>query len=461
MRFFAVISVAAALTEIPVEDSTKLSVKKFKARYVRKMRPVVIREPRNFPNWTLTDFKVHCGAGKMTRYDISPIPTTQWAGFMDGFPMTLGHMVEDLAKTNTEYHYGMGFDLKCLCPAFAERLTTLPHFAEDRMIHNEFHKGTWPELLVGLKDSKTDLRGDKAMLPTWLKVVDGSVRTRIIPLDEWRGKLDGEGGYVEGDPFPVLREHVNVYDDALVEEEFVKKRNVTVYTADLEPGDWLYVPVGALHGEKHTHEQYPTLAVTASYWDRAHRRQILDSFCDPMIKVKGGGGLRARAMGSAGFGVVEEESRSTSGEICLDVAGVTGDSADYQRAPASASLNDIAYNAKPVCASFQRGSDMCPAADSRCPDRPPPDRGAVLEAGALDLQGDGDVSRQELAHFLAQAAAYYHTLPEDASYDALRDWVQGELKIIWPPGGPQMTSFAIDRALKSRLSAWQWAKDGL
>ena len=84
-----------------------------------------------------------------------------------------------------------------------------------------------------------------------------------------------------------------------------------------------------------------------------------------------------------------------------------------------------------------------------------------LEAGALDLQGDGDVSRQELAHFLAQAAAYYHTLPEDASYDALRDWVQGELKIIWPPGGPQMTSFAIDRALKSRLSAWRWAKDGL
>lgn len=86
----------------------------------------------------------------------------------------------------------------------------------------------------------------------------------------------------------------------------------------------------------------------------------------------------------------------------------------------------------------------------------------ISQAGDLDLQGDGDVSRQELAIFLAQAAAYYRALPEDASYDDLRDWVQAELKETWPAGGPQMTNFALDRALKNRLSSWQWgAKDGL
>ena len=41
----------------------------------------------------------------------------------------------------------------------------------------------------------------------------------------------------------------------------------------------------------------------------------------------------------------------------------------------------------------------------------------------------------------------------------LKDWVQTELSLIWPPGGPQMSHYAIDRALRNRMSAWSVPRD--
>lgn len=452
--------VVAEWGEIPIELSEKLSVKKFRGRYVQKQKPVIIREPLNTPNWTLVDFKKMCGAGPITRYNIMPA-MNGWAGLGEGFPMELEAMVDDLERSNSPFHYGMGFDLKCRCPPFTEITTMLPYFEEDRHRHNEFHKTRYPEMMAGLRGSRTELHADKAMLPMWLKLVDGEIDARVVTLSEWRAKLSGddpETDPIVGDPFPSLRVPFSIYDDALVEKEWIQARNVTVLKGRLLPGDWLYVPVGAFHGENNV-GSYPTVAMSANFWDKSHKKQILQNFCDPFVKTREGSPLKAKTMGSRGFGTGAEQGHTASGFVCLDVAGVTADTNDYFKKPASKSVNDIEFSADAVCKSTSRASETCPAADSRCPDRPPPDKGAKLQAGDLDLGGDGDVSRQELALFVAQAAAYYEALPPDASYDDLKTWVQAELMHIWPPGGPQMTNFALDRAIKSRLSSWTNAKD--
>ncbi|KAH8094182.1 hypothetical protein JL720_4174 [Aureococcus anophagefferens] len=175
----------------------------------------------------------------------------------------------------------------------------------------------------------------------------------------------------------------------------------------MEAGDWMYIPVGAFHGAKNN-LRTPSVSMSGNYWDKTHRRQILENFCEPMVAERGGSPLRARTMGARGLGIPGEAAHTTSGFICLDVAGVVAD----------------------------------------------PTEGATLRAGDLDLAGDGDVSRQELGVFLAQAAAFYGALPDDASYDDLKAWVQAELSAIWPPGGPQMSHYALDRALANRASSW-------
>ena len=41
-----------------------------------------------------------------------------------------------------------------------------------------------------------------------------------------------------------------VIDDVYVEEEFIRRRGCHVYNATLIPGDTVYVPTGALHGNE-------------------------------------------------------------------------------------------------------------------------------------------------------------------------------------------------------------------
>lgn len=86
-----------------------------------------------------------------------------------------------------------------------------------------------------------------------VKVVEGEKHFRVIPLPEWRGKLDDDHDALApflGGPFPSLKEPVDAFDDAYVDAKWVKERNATVYAGTLRAGDWIYIPVGAFHGAK-------------------------------------------------------------------------------------------------------------------------------------------------------------------------------------------------------------------
>ncbi|KAK7253824.1 hypothetical protein SO694_00002718 [Aureococcus anophagefferens] len=449
---------SAELSAIAVESAETLTVKKFRARYVRHQLPVIIRPSLNAPNWTHLDFKRMCGAGPITRYEVQP-ELNQWGGLGVGVPMELDKMIEELYAKNVRTYYGFGFDLKCGCPPFTEKAELLKVFEEDRYKHSEFGKSNWPELIVGSRDSFTALHVDKGMMPFWLKLIEGEKDFRVVPLPEWRGKLDGAddaGAPFVGGPFPSLKAPFDAFDDALVERRWIQERNASVYAGTMEAGDWMYIPVGAFHGAKNN-LRTPSVSMSGNYWDKTHRRQILENFCEPMVAERGGSPLRARTMGARGLGIPGEAAHTTSGFICLDVAGVVADPTEVTKKPPSpATIDAVAFSAAPVCAEATRASKTCLAAQyaGRCPDRAPPAKGATLRAGDLDLAGDGDVSRQELGVFLAQAAAFYGALPDDASYDDLKAWVQAELSAIWPPGGPQMSHYALDRALANRASSW-------
>ena len=51
------------------------------------------------------------------------------------------------------------------------------------------------------------------------------------------------------------------------------------YTATLEPGDTVYVPVGALHGGHNLKDSGPAVALTSNFLDVAHAQQVLEEFC--------------------------------------------------------------------------------------------------------------------------------------------------------------------------------------
>ena len=212
---------SAELSAIAVESAETLTVKKFRARYVRHQLPVIIRPSLNAPNWTHLDFKRMCGAGPITRYEVQP-ELNQWGGLGVGVPMELDKMIEELYAKNVRTYYGFGFDLKCGCPPFTEKAELLKIFEEDRYKHSEFGKSNWPELIVGSKDSFTALHVDKGMMPFWLKLIEGEKDFRVVPLPEWRGKLDGSddaGAPFVGGPFPSLKAPFDAFDDALVERK--------------------------------------------------------------------------------------------------------------------------------------------------------------------------------------------------------------------------------------------------
>ncbi|KAH8069198.1 cupin-like domain-containing protein [Aureococcus anophagefferens] len=389
---------SAELSAIAVESAETLTVKKFRARYVRHQLPVIIRPSLNAPNWTHLDFKRMCGAGPITRYEVQP-ELNQWGGLGVGVPMELDKMIEELYAKNVRTYYGFGFDLKCGCPPFTEKAELLKVFEEDRYKHSEFGKSNWPELIVGSRDSFTALHVDKGMMPFWLKLIEGEKDFRVVPLPEWRGKLDGAddaGAPFVGGPFPSLKAPFDAFDDALVERRWIQERNASVYAGTMEAGDWMYIPVGAFHGAKNN-LRTPSVSMSGNYWDKTHRKQILENFCEPMVAEV----AAARAdHGRAGLGIPGEAAHTTSGFICLDVAGVVADPTEVTKKPPSpATIDAVAFSAAP-------------------------------------------------------AAAFYGALPDDASYDDLKAWVQAELSAIWPPGGPQMSHYALDRALANRASSW-------
>ena len=112
-------------------------------------------------------------------------------------------------------------------------------------------------------------------------------------------------------------------------------------------------------------------------WDKAHKKQILENFCEPMLKERGGARLRAMTMGSRGFGTPPEAAHTTSGFICLDVAGVLADSTEVTKKSPGRTVDQLAFSAAPVCAEATRASKTCPAAEhaGRCLPllHPPPD----------------------------------------------------------------------------------------
>ncbi|EGB02541.1 hypothetical protein AURANDRAFT_68784, partial [Aureococcus anophagefferens] len=274
---------SAELSAIAVESAETLTVKKFRARYVRHQLPVIIRPSLNAPNWTHLDFKRMCGAGPITRYEVQP-ELNQWGGLGVGVPMELDKMIEELYAKNVRTYYGFGFDLKCGCPPFTEKAELLKVFEEDRYKHSEFGKSNWPELIVGSRDSFTALHVDKGMMPFWLKLIEGEKDFRVVPLPEWRGKLDGAddaGAPFVGGPFPSLKAPFDAFDDALVERRWIQERNASVYAGTMEAGDWMYIPVGAFHGAKNN-LRTPSVSMSGNYWDKTHRRQILENFCEPM-----------------------------------------------------------------------------------------------------------------------------------------------------------------------------------
>jgi hypothetical protein len=276
--------------EIPVLPAS-LPIADFERDYVGTLSPVILRgAPNPFASgWSLPRLADACGDGM--GYVFRPSATsTEWGGFepsergshaqpLKAFVARLAELAPDCAAARGSElecgQYLFDFNLRCACPAFLETFELLPHFGGDLVPLTQEIESPWPVLIVGGAGSRSALHVDNSFLPFWLTVLEGRKRFRVVTLPDWQQYLANASA---GAPY-FTAEGANLrpldgFDDAVVERELIA-RGATVWSAELRPGDTVYVPTGALHGGLNLEAGgEPTVAITANFLDAAHAAQV-------------------------------------------------------------------------------------------------------------------------------------------------------------------------------------------
>jgi len=413
----AAIVARAKIVEFPIERVDELTVRDFEAKYVRRLRPVVLRgnarTVAEAENWDLEAWRDYCGEGRIELFQAND-ESTEWGGFNyeDAGVVPLEDFLRDMKESSL---YGFDYDIKCSCEAFVQESFILPYFKNDLMMQGSFGRGVWPVLIAGSAGTRSRLHVDSYFFPFWLTLLAGEKIFRAVALDEWREKLVPLGLYNnDGDALVAY----DAFDDEAVRATFGGD-DVEVFSTVLYPGDSVYIPVGALHGGLNRGNE-PALAVTANFDDRSHRDLLLRHYCSDQHSLE----------------------HRINDKTCMEWAGVLDDfySVDSVHASppdAPVPMDSVYYN-DVFCDAFRwkdtdedEGRDRtCPVADRICPRR----------------NEDEVVSRLELAVCFARISP--RVLPGDTTYDELRVWVREQVADAWPVGTARPSARALDMALK-------------
>jgi len=74
---------------------------------------------------------------------------------------------------------------------------------------------------------------------------------------------------------------IDAFDNATVEKE-VLARGASMFSGEILPGDFVYVPVGALHGARNfggSGAERLTAAISANFLDAEHVEQVKEHYC--------------------------------------------------------------------------------------------------------------------------------------------------------------------------------------
>lgn len=382
--------------------------------------------------WTLADFRARCGSGAVFRF-VSDAASRDWGGFDHDRLRTvaLGDLLGEVEAGAAIY--GFDFDLKCDCEAFVRNATVLPYFKRDAFPRNELETAVWPCLIAGPPGSRSQLHVDNSFLPLWLTLLSGRKVFRAVDFGTWRRELVPRG-VVDADGATLVP--LDSYgDDAAL---LAALGGARVYSSTLEPGDSVYVPVGALHGGRNVGAE-PALAVTANFDDAAHHPLLIAHYCEGYL-------LRNRRSGEARLDAL------VASKSCLAWAGVLG-ARPAPRTPGDrdspARMADVVYPDGAFCRNHHPDGRRRPCARAAAACARDGPRDDAPSRFVDDANGDGAVSRQEVALRFADMSPNY--LDRAATLADVKAWVAREVDAIWPPGDPRVSAADIDAAIARRF----------
>ena len=186
---------------------------------------------------------------------------TGWAGHQDEKLMPVADFIDGYLKnaSNTEIRYGHSnsFGMPLLCPAIQWDVMIPALASKDLPTGGSVRNLGQPTLFLGPAGSKSEMHMDMYLLPFWLSCYMGTKKFRVILFedswDHFEGDYMNNGRYrkrVQDASGKEVVKSLEIWDPDL--EVFPELSKVRIFEGDVEAGDMVYVPSGALHGVLNT-----------------------------------------------------------------------------------------------------------------------------------------------------------------------------------------------------------------
>ena len=187
---------------------------------------------------------------------------TGWAGHKDEKLMRVDkfvrdHMSKKAAASDTDelrYAHSHTFGMPLLCPALQHDLLVPAVASKPLACHGSFRNVGQPTIFMGPAGTRSELHMDMYLLPFWLSVYFGRKKFRIILFED--SSQHFEGDFMESGRLRKTVKNPTTGQEHQVSFEvwspnlnyFPEASKVRIYEGDVNAGDVIYVPSGALHG---------------------------------------------------------------------------------------------------------------------------------------------------------------------------------------------------------------------
>ena len=195
---------------------------------------------------------------------------TGWAGHKDKKLMRVDKFVREHMSKNTDelrYAHSHTFGMPLLCPALQHDLLVPAVASKPLACHGSFRNVGQPTIFMGPAGTRSELHMDMYLLPFWLSVYFGRKKFRIILFED--SSQHFEGDFMESGRLRKTVKNPTTGQEHQVSFEvwspnldyFPEASKVRIYEGDVNAGDVIYVPSGALHGILNTED---SLGATAN-----------------------------------------------------------------------------------------------------------------------------------------------------------------------------------------------------
>ena len=195
---------------------------------------------------------------------------TGWAGHKDAKLMKVGkfvrdHMSKKAASSDTDelrYAHSHTFGMPLLCPVLQHDLLVPAVASKPLACHGSFRNVGQPTIFMGPAGTRSELHMDMYLLPFWLSVYFGRKKFRIILFED--SSQHFEGDFMESGRLRKTVKNPTTGQEHQVSFEvwspnldyFPEASKVRIYEGDVNAGDVIYVPSGALHGILNTEDSF-------------------------------------------------------------------------------------------------------------------------------------------------------------------------------------------------------------